>query len=624
MKHRHVLLLLPLFVAVVLTGSLSASAAGPDPNGRTGPRDLKADVAHDHDHDRPARVAIDAVPAVAALAATCTGGMADGYPCRNVDLLSNLPLSAMGGGSGSQGWGWTDPSNGREYAIVGRTNGTSFVDITNPTTPVYLGNLPSATGTSSWRELAVHNNHAYIVSDNNGAHGMQIFNLTRLRGVTTPQTFTADARNTSFGRGHTIHINEATGFIYVNGSDTCSGGPRVFNAVNPTSPAFVGCISGDGYTHDSQAVVYNGPHTTYQGREILVASNEDTVTVWDVANKAAPVQLARRTYAGEGYTHQGRFTENHRYFIVDDETDETQFLHNTRTYVWDMASLTNPVLVGTYTGPTQATDHNQFVKGNYSYQANYRAGLRIVDLTNIANPATMTEAAYFDVDPTSNARGFAGAWHVYPYYPSGNVAIFSIQRGLFVVRPNLTAPPQETVVYSDTFETATGWTTNPNATDTATVGAWQRGDPAATTSGTTTLQLGTTTSGVNDLVTGASAGASAGANDLDGGTTTIQSPPIALPASGTLTLSFAWYLAHLNNASSADLIRVSVVHSGGTTQVFQQLGAATNRAGSWSTATANVTPYAGQSIRILVTAADAATASLVEAGVDDVRITQQQ
>ena len=623
MKRSNVLILVPLSLAVALTGSLSASAAGVDPGDRPAPRDLKAEAAHDHE-DRPAQLPLDAVPAAAALAASCSGGMASGYPCRNVDLLSNLPLSSMGGGSGSQGWGWTDPSNGREYAIVGRSNGTSFVDITDGANPVYLGNLPSATGTSSWRELAVHNNHAYIVSDNNGAHGMQIFNLTRLRGVTTPQTFTADARNTSFGRGHTIHINEATGFAYVNGSDTCSGGPRVFNLANPASPAFVGCISADGYTHDSQGVIYNGPHSAYVGREILVAANEDTVTVWDVTTKSAPVQLARKTYAGEGYTHQGRFTENHRYFIVDDETDETQFLHNTRTYVWDMANLTNPVLVGIYTGPTQATDHNQFVKGNYSYQANYRAGLRIIDLTNIANPSTMTEAAYFDVDPTSNARGFAGAWHVYPYFPSGNVAIFSIQRGLFVVRPNLTAPPPETVVYSDTFETATGWTTNPNATDTATVGAWQRGDPAGTTSGTTTLQLGTTTSGVNDLVTGASAGASAGANDLDGGTSTVQSPPITLPAGGTLTLSFAWYLAHLNNATSADLLRVSVVHPGGTTQVFQQLGAATNRAGSWATATANLTPYAGQSIRILITAADAATASLVEAGVDDVRITQQQ
>jgi choice-of-anchor B domain-containing protein len=621
MKRRHALYLLPVFFAAVLAGSLTANAAGVDGGARTSPRDLKGEVAHEH-NETAERVPLDAMPA-AALAATCTGGMADGYPCRNVDLLSNLPLSAMGGGSGSQGWGWTDPSNGREYAIVGRTNGTSFVDITNAASPVYLGNLPSATGTSSWRELAVHNNHAYIVSDNNGAHGMQVFNLTRLRGVTTPQTFAADARNTSFGRGHTIHINEATGFAYVNGSDTCSGGPRVFNLANPTNPAFVGCISADGYTHDSQAVVYNGPHTTYVGREILVASNEDTVTVWDVSNKAAPVQLSRKTYAGEGYTHQGRFTENHRYFIVDDETDETQFLHNTKTYVWDMANLTNPVLVGFYSGPTQASDHNQFVKGNFVYQANYRAGLRILDLTNIANPSSLTEAAYFDVDPTSNARGFAGAWHVYPYYPSGNVAIFSIQRGLFVVRPNLTGgPPPDTVVYSDTFETNTGWTTNPNGTDTATVGAWQRGDPAETSSGVV-LQLGTTVSGANDLVTGATAGSSAGANDLDGGTTTVQSPPITLPSTGTLTLGFSWYLAHLNNSSSADFIRVSVVHSGGTTQLFQQLGAASNRAGGWTTSTANLTPYAGQSVRILISAADASTASLVEAGVDDVRILQQ-
>jgi hypothetical protein len=192
-----------------------------------------------------------------------------------------------------------------------------------------------------------------------------------------------------------------------------------------------------------------------------------------------------------------------------------------------------------------------------------------------------------------------------------------------VVRPNLTGPPPETVVYTDTFETATGWTTNPSGTDTATTGAWQRGDPAQTTSGGIVLQVGTTMSGANDLVTGAAAGTSAGANDLDSGTTTIQSPAIALPSTGTLTLGFAWYLAHLNNASSADFLRVSVVHAGGTTQVFQQLGAATNRAGGWTTSTADLTPYAGQSVRILIAAADAATGSLVEAGVDDVRIVRQ-
>nr|WP_221473930.1 M14 family zinc carboxypeptidase [Planomonospora venezuelensis] len=176
-------------------------------------------------------------------------------------------------------------------------------------------------------------------------------------------------------------------------------------------------------------------------------------------------------------------------------------------------------------------------------------------------------------------------------------------------------------VYSDDFETATGWTANPGGTDTATLGQWERGDPAATSS-SGAKQLGTTVSGVNDLVTGRLAGSSAGAYDIDGGLTSVRSPAITLPAGGTLTLSLSWYLAHGSNSSSADFLRVKVVGST-TTQVFQQLGAATNRNGSWATATADVSAFAGQSVRILIEAADASGASLVEAGVDDVKITQQ-
>jgi len=554
-------------------------------------------------------------------AADCVGGSAAGYPCSNVDLLSNLPLASMGGGSGSGGWGWTDPSTGKEYAIVGRTNGTSFVDISNPTSPLYLGNLPTATGTSTWRELNVYNNHAYIVSDNNGAHGMQIFNLTRLRGVTTPVTWTADARNTSFGRAHTMTINYSTGVAYVNGSDTCSGGPRMFDLrANPTNPPFLGCVSGDGYTHDSQVVTYHGPDTRYQGREILLASNEDTLTIWDVTTKSSPVQLSRVSYSGRGYVHQGWLTEDHRYFLLDDETDEGGFGHNTRTRVFSTSNLTGVSLLGYYSGPTTATDHNQFVKGNYTFQSNYRAGLRILNLTNVATPSSLTEAGYFDVDPTSNASGYAGTWTNYPYYGSGAVAVFSIQRGLFVLRPRLGTTPPPTRVYFDDFETATGWVTNPNGTDTATTGMWERGDPQETNS-SGAKQLGTTVSGANDLVTGRLAGVGAGDYDIDAGTTSVRSPAITLPGTGTLTLSLSWYLGHGSNSSSADFFRVSVVHSGGTTVVFSQLGAAVNRNAAWAVASANLTPYAGQSIRILVEAADASTASLVEAGVDNVEIT---
>ena len=182
--------------------------------------------------------------------------------------------------------------------------------------------------------------------------------------------------------------------------------------------------------------------------------------------------------------------------------------------------------------------------------------------------------------------------------------------------------PPGTTVFADDFETATGWTANAGGTDTAVSGQFVRGDPAATSSGVA-LQLGTTTSGTNDLVTGAPAGSSAGANDVDGGVTSMTSPAIALPTGGTLSLSARWYLAHLNNATSADYLRIRVVAGATTTTVFQQLGAASNRAGSWGTATVDLTAYAGQSIRILVESADAGTASLVEAGIDDVRITRQ-
>jgi hypothetical protein len=183
-----------------------------------------------------------------------------------------------------------------------------------------------------------------------------------------------------------------------------------------------------------------------------------------------------------------------------------------------------------------------------------------------------------------------------------------------------TAPAAPVTVYFDNFETATGWTVNPNGTDTATLGQWQRADPAATTS-SGAKQLGTTVSGTNDLVTGPLAGAAAGDHDLDGGISSIRSPNIVLPATGTLTLSFSYYLAHGTNSSTADYLRIQVV--GATTStVFQELGGTENDNGAWLTGSANITAFAGQTVRIHIEAADLSTASLVEAAVDDVKIVQ--
>lgn len=73
----------------------------------------------------------------------CVGGMAGGFPCDDYTLMSNIPLSTMNADTSSDSWGWTDPQDGKEYAIMGLNNGTAFVDISDPINPIYLGKLPS-------------------------------------------------------------------------------------------------------------------------------------------------------------------------------------------------------------------------------------------------------------------------------------------------------------------------------------------------------------------------------------------------------------------------------------------------------------------------------------------------
>ncbi|MDQ2920424.1 MAG: choice-of-anchor B family protein, partial [Acidobacteriota bacterium] len=327
----------------------------------------------------------------------CVGGMAGPFPCRNINLASFLPLSDIGGGTVNDLWGWTDPSTGKEYALVGRSSGTAFVDLSDPYHPIYLGNLPTHSIDSIWRGIKVYANHAFIVSEA-ANHGMQVFNLARLRNVVSPPvTFTEDAYYGGFLRAHTLAINEETGYAYAAGSrDTCQGGLHMVDIRNPVAPVFAGCVGQDGYTHETQCVRYHGPDATYQGREICFSSNEDTLTIVDVTNKSAPVQLSRTTYAGVGYTHQGWLTENQAYFLIDDELDEIHNGVNSSTYIWNVADLDAPSMTGVHRGPSTSIDHNLYIRGNRAYESNYRSGLRILDISNIGT-ASLNEVAFFDI-----------------------------------------------------------------------------------------------------------------------------------------------------------------------------------------------------------------------------------
>lgn len=376
----------------------------------------------------------------------CVNGMAGQYPCNGLDLQSNIGLNVFGSDRGNDSWGWTDPQDGKEYALMGLGNGTAFVDITDAINPVYLGKLPTHTGTSSWRDIKVYNNYAFIVSDiNSGSHGMQIFDLTRLRNVTNaPETFTEDAHFSGFGNCHNIVINEETGYAYAVGSDGNNGGPIFINIQDPLNPIQEGQFTGDNYSHDAQVVIYDGPDADYADREILFGSNEDRISIVDVTNKNNPVGISVGFYGSVDYTHQGWLTEDKRFFIIGDELDEANFGFNTRTIVFDVSDLDNPVVHFEYEADVAAIDHNGYVKGNEFYLSSYRAGLRILDISDIENE-NMAETKFFDTYPSSNSANFDGAWSVYPFFASGNIVISDINGGLFIVRDPLLGVNDNTV-----------------------------------------------------------------------------------------------------------------------------------------------------------------------------------
>lgn len=416
----------------------------------------------------------------------CVDGKAQDFDCENVGLYAHLSIFDLTGDSVGTRindiWGWTDPETGKEYALVGYTTGVSMVDISNPAKPVVVGHLPESNLTakykrlpvaeypacnisigntsfskaltkgSTWRDMKVYNNHMYVVSDAQ-AHGMQVFDLTKLREFKGKQlVFQHDALYDKFANAHNIVINEETGFAYAVGvtqAEICgsrdSSGLHMINIQDPGSPEFAGCyIDGspgnfrisEGYVHDAQCVVYNGPDTEHRGKEVCFNSAEGNVVIADVTDKSNPATLGFKRQVDMQYSHQGWLTEDHSFFLMNDELDELNLGRATKTYVWDVRDLEDPQFVGYYTHQTQSIDHNLYIKGRYAYESNYNAGLQILDLSGVAQ-ANLERIGYFDTQPETDAPNFSGTWSNYPFFKSGVVVLSDMQTGLFIVKPTL-------------------------------------------------------------------------------------------------------------------------------------------------------------------------------------------
>lgn len=419
-------------------------------------------------------------------AAACTNGSSNGFACSHIEFESHLTAAELGGSNEvlNDIWGWVDPDNGEEYAIIGMRNGTAFVRVHPDGTAEFLGRLEHSDGDanvasdagattakahdktsgksgdeflhsschdelcgeedSAWRDIKVYDHYAFIVSEAAG-HGMQIFDLHELRNLSgdAPVNFAADAAQAYYahyaaiGHAHNLFINEATARAYVVGHDRLSanifGGLHILDITDPMNPVHIGEANEDGYTHDVQCVLYQGPDPDFDATdELCFASNEDSLTIWNVTDAANPVIVSRATYSQTGYTHQGWLSDDQRYFFLNDELDETITGSRTHLRVFNVADVNAPTLATDYYAPNLAIDHNNYVHGRWLYQSNYGAGLRILDVLDPENPV---EAAYFDPQPDDSAD-FYGTWSNFRF-PGGLVAFSDIYAGLYVVRPTM-------------------------------------------------------------------------------------------------------------------------------------------------------------------------------------------
>ncbi|MSR17775.1 MAG: choice-of-anchor B family protein [Phycisphaerales bacterium] len=622
--------------------------------------------------------------------------------------INNFDIAGQVNSSGNDCWGYRS-SLGREYAIIGLSNGTGFVDVTNPAAATIVRFIPGPN--SLWRNVKTYLTYCYAVSEGGG--GIQVFDLAQIdAGQVTelPSVTTGGGLST-----HTMIINTTTGYLYRMGGG--SSGIRIYNLnPSPAVPAYVGAWS-DRYIHDG--VVYSYTSGPYAGKEIFFACGGSNggqtntgMDIIDVTNKAALVNMSRFTYSSAAYCHQVWLTEDRQYAYINDEIDEANFGLYSVGRIVSVGNLSAPTLAGTYNTGVNTVDHNLYVKGTTLFCSNYKSGIRIFDL---ANPTSPQQNAWFDTYPTDDSGGYAGLWSNYPYFPSGTIIGSDLQRGLFVWRmgepggsiafaggsPPAFVTPQGAVIgvtvtpaagattvavvltfddgsasqdismqqigaewrgtlptlacgsslsfavtasfntgipvrspaaglysaiaalgevasFNDAMETNTGWQVGA-PTDTAISGIWVRVDPNGTTA---QPENDHSDPGTMAWVTGQGvAGGGAGSADVDGGATSLTSPLMNAAGLSDATLVYwRWYSNNLGGAPNTDSMPVLISGDGG--KVWVQLEDVTINTGAWIEKRWLISDYVTPSdmVQVRFVARDTGTGSLVEAGVDDVRI----
>lgn len=641
------------------------------------------------------------------------------FPANNVSLLAWFPLATFGNhSSGNDCWGYVSPS-GREYALVGLSDGTAFVEVTDPGQPVIVS--VQSGPNSLWRDIKVYQDRAYAVSE--GGSGIQVFNLSQIdNGVVTFVTTVTTGGTTAT---HNVAIDEVSGFLYRCGGG--SNGIRIYSLANKDNPTFVGEWN-NRYVHDAQVVTYTSG--TYAGKQVAFCFSESTsgggspaVDILDVTNKGSITSFSQAGYSNAVFSHQGWLTTDRKYLYVDDELDESSFGTNTTTRIINVTNLSAPFFTGTFSSGLPAIDHNLYVRGNMIYEANYRSGLRVFDATN---PTAPTQVAWFDTYPEDDQATFNSLWNAYPFLPSGTIIGSDLEKGMFVWRlgaPQLTFsfpnglnelidpmngsivvqidettpgdlltgsarlhydagagfvdlnlvalggglfranfPPLPcgvavsfylsakstngitwsepaagsstlyhvtpaysfTTVLSADMETDPGWTAGASG-DNATTGIWTRVNPVGTAAAPEDDH--TAAPGSICWVTGqGSVNGGLGDADVDGGKTTLVTSTINLSGGDAEISYWRWYSNNTGGEPNNDVLRVDISNNNGGSWVNAETVGPNGAdvVGGWVYHAFNVSSFVTPTsqVRLRFVVEDAAGGSIIEAAIDDFRVSR--
>ncbi len=360
---------------------------------------------------------------------------------------TTLIPSGFFGNTYNEIWGFVQ--NGREYAVIGSTEGTHIFDVTNPINSTMVDFVRGThfgfeTSQIVHRDFHDYNGYLYMVSDE-GSSSLQIADLSYL-----PDSVSlVYESNSFFSRAHNIFIDSATAHLYALGTNqfieildiSNPGNPiLLFESIND-APAWGSTV---GYVHDA-----------YVRNDTAYLNGEDGLYIVDFNDMNNPQLIGSlTTYEQSGYNHSGWLHENGTVYALGDET------HGMDVKLLDVSNLSNIQLIDTIdnaVNPNLSIPHNQVINGNILYVSYYYDGVYAFDITD---PQNAFITGYYDTSPIPNGLSYKGNWGVYPFLPSGTLLASDMQEGLFVINQDKIISVNEIKEKEERFKIYPNPTTN--------------------------------------------------------------------------------------------------------------------------------------------------------------------